>query len=504
MGHPPGDWMVEVQLVEDDGSPDAPSGPLPGSEAGGGMPGEPARDGDHREALPPAARRRRGRRLGWLLAAGGVAVLVVAVNIFLVRHPPDAPLPGAVASLDEPVRERWQMRAVTDLAVADGTVVVETEAGGRMLRGLDTDGEEIWSQPLGQEGAADICGNAVTTDPGTAWCWRSRRGVVDADTGETVISPAALVGLRTQDGAVAVTRVMDVPSAGYASLGPDLVMGARADMHLSVSRIDPNAWYAHWSTRMELLPRTYDGTYDAWIEVTDGLVVVHGPTVMVLDADDGRVLGRWDPVEDPDELALEGAVVVTTPNGFAVWSEMVDGVRSPRGTWYDAEGRAVAEFEGQLAEPAVSDASAPTVLLVRDGTRLAAVDTSSGAELWSSEIGEGQVLVRKTGRVVVGHEDEVVGIDLISGMREWSTTVAGLRPDIGWVTDGRSVAVASFAQGRWQVHAVALGTGELMWFADLPGAPVINELFIVGGPPRLFEVGGHTVVTSDRSTTWLG
>ena len=492
----PDDWMVEVELVEDDG----PSTLVPPSDRAASDQ-EPAVEPDapaaHRRELP-----RRARQVVGGLAALGVLVVGVPIALDLADQ---SDSDATRVSLERPLGELWVIPGGTVQGAADGVLAVLPD--GKLSGYDEVTGEERWLLPLGQPGGVDRCGGAITTDPGILWCWRNRQGVVVQSSGEELLQEAAIVGVSMADGTVVVEHEVRVPSAGMVAVDGDLVVGDRVGAVLTLRRVEPEQWRDKWTTQVDLLPRLDLTQYQAAIEQVAGFVVVHGPMVAVVDPENGRVLGTWPPVDDPFGTGIEGADLVVTDHGFAASTAVLDSVRLPQGVWYDAQGAEVVELNGTLAEPSVSDGSEPGVVLAyqSEGTLLAGVDIANGDDLWTYPLDGGEALVRQDGTVVVTRgESEVTSLGLLDGQVKWTAEVDGLRADAGGLSDGKVVIVMA-VQGRgWVLEAFAVATGERLWFADAPGTPDLNELFFAGPPPRLELIGDRPVVRSGNALTWLG
>jgi len=491
----PDDWMVEVELVEDDG----PSLLVPPSDQAA-YDQEPVVEPDapaaHRRQLP-----RRARQVIGGLAALGVLAVGVPIALDLADQ---SDSDATRVSLERPLGELWAIPGGTVQGAADGVVAVL--ADGKLSGYDEVTGEERWLLPLGKPGGVDRCDGAVTTDPGVLWCWRNRQGVVVQSSGEDLLQEAAIVGVSMADGTVAVEHEVRVPSAGMVAVDGDLVVGDRVGAVLTLRRVEPEPWRDTWTTQVDLLPRLDLTQYQAAIEQVAGFVVVHGPMVAVVDPGNGRVLGTWPPVDDPFGIGIEGADLVVTDHGFAASTAMLDGVRLPQGVWYDAEGAQVVEFDGTPAEPQASDGSEPGVVLAyqAEGTMLA-VDIATGDELWTYSLDGGEVLVRQDGTVVVTRgESEVTNLGLLDGQVKWTAEVDGLRADAGGLSDGKVVIVMAVQGRSWVLEAFAVATGERLWFADAPGTPDLDELFFAGPPPRLELIDDRPVVRSGNALTWLG
>ena len=271
----------------------------------------------------------------------------------------------------------------------------------------------------------------------------------------------------------------------------------------TVHRVDPLTREPAWTAAVQLLPRSYVGDFAAGMRLEAPFVVVDGPTTVILDATDGRVLTLFEPVDDRRLLGLNAADIVTTPYGFAARYRLADGYRSSVGTWYDAAGNPRVDFDGELAEPAITDGSEPDVVLVGRGESLVAVEAPSGGELWSLDLAGSVVLQRHDGAVLIADDEGARLIELRSGEPRWSTPVAGLDPGCGVLSDGSVVVLLAARQGGWMMEALSLSQGERLWFAAAPGAPEGSDA-AAAEHPTLEAVGDRPVLRSGRMLTWLG
>lgn len=481
--------MVLVELVDDDAtagtSPRTAARALDRSDDGG--PG-----------APPG--RLHGPLVRWAVA-GVVLGALAAVSVATTRGTTDDQ--AAPDVLAAPLREVWAAAADEVLAVREDLVVVQS-TGTRepRVRGLDrVTGREIWSVELGSQGSAERCVPGVTGVPATLWCWRPPRWDPSHVAGELAISPDAMVGLDAATGAQVVERDMAEPSAGWAVDGDDLLLGMSTDEGVRVERLSPDGWRTRWATDVPM-PPPIPFQRDPWVEFSDGLAVVHGPTTAVLDAADGRVLASWEASAEEESTILDGAEVVVTAQGFAAWSVAADGTRLPDAVWHDRSGRPTGTFSGELAEPADSDGSVPEVLLVTpdEGRTLVAVDADGGAELWRLPLGGGTVVARRDGVVVVATTDAVTSYETLTGIERWTRPVDGLHPELAGVSDAGTVAVMAVRDRRWTSMAYRLADGGLLWSAPVPGA---GELSLIPYPPMIQMVEGTPVVWVGRTLIWV-
>ena len=526
--------MVEVVLeIDDDPAPSGPFEPIapagrPGTGPGWGAPRsgadadvEDAGWADAGDAEPGAhtrrdtaaehraARRATRHRRRTVAGIAAAAVLVAGVNVVEAareqrRNELLAALPGTVAGLAEPLTVSWETTVVPTDGIAHD-LVISAEGAGRLgeLVAIDVaTGERRWSVPRGSSGTADWCeGGIGTLEEPLVLCWRNASvlpGVVGA---EAFVSPR-LVVLDAADGSIVAEHVRDVPAAGHGVVDGDLVAATRDGSSVRVVRLDPVTLEERWSVDLPLVAQLVDGSFSAFLRVDDHGVVLTGPTTVVLDADDGSTLAEWH--VDPDAPGvstwvttqiLTGADVVTTDRGFAAWDQVVDGVRGPVGRWYAPDGTPGPAIEGFLAEPEVTDGSAPDVVLLRDaaGTELSGVDVTTGEVRWTVEMGT-HVLLRREGEVVVAEVDGLRALDLTSGEERWRVVTPGLDPAVGTVTDGRQVVVAVRDGGRWVLQAVELDDGRTIWTAAAPPWFAPEDSPPTLGATVLGEVAGHVLI----------
>lgn len=482
--------MVPVELVDDD----EVVGPSPRSRAPLRAPSDPG------GGESPVGRA-HGALVRWAVA-GIVLGAIAVVSIATTRGATD-PTVGP-AALAEPLQEAWAAAADEVLGAQDGVVLVQS-TGTRhpRVRGLDeATGQELWSVPLGSAGVADSCQRGVTTAPATVWCWRDPHWRPDPASGQLVLRPQALVGIDVGSGEVWADRDVTEASAGWAVEGDELLLAARGDDEIRLSRVAPNGWRTLWSTSVVLPPEPRGLRHSMWLEVTEGLAVLHGATTAVVDAADGQVLGSWTASLEEEGTILDGAEIAVTPWGFAAWSSAVEGMRLPGATWYDRTGRAVGEVSGALAEPDATDGSVPEVLLVtRDaGDTLVAVSPERGVDLWQVPIAGGSVVARQHGLAVVAAGDAVTSYEVLSGARVWTRPVDGLHPELTGLSDGSSVLVTAVRGRRWTALVYRMADGGLLWSATVPGG---GEVGLIPSPPRLEMLDGAPVVWMGRTLVWV-
>lgn len=482
--------MVPVELVDDDVTVDtSPRTAAP--RAGRADAGDAG----------PAQGRPHGPLVRWAVAGVVLGALAV-VSVATTRGTTEAEL--APGLLDAPLREVWAAAADEALAVHEGLVVVQS-TGTRepRVRALDEEtGREVWSHPLGPRGVAESCVPGVTGAPATVWCWRPPRWDPSHVAGELAISPDALVGLDVATGEQVVERDMVEPSAGWSVDGDDLLLAAPEPGAVRLERLSPAGWETLWSTTLPMPPSSPGLRHDAWVEYAGGFAVVHGPTTAVVDTVDGRILATWTASEAEESTVLDGAEVVVTPQGFAVWASAVEGTRLPDAVWYDRTGEATSTFVGDVAEPADSDGSVPEVLLVTpdEGRTLVALDADGGAEHWRLPLAGGDVVARRDGLVVVATDGAVTAYETLTGIERWTRPVEGLHPELAGVSDAGTVVVTAVRERRWTAMAYRLADGGLLWSAPVPGA---GELSLIPYPPRFRTVDGTPVVWVGRTLIWV-
>ncbi len=482
--------MVPVELIDDDATagaaPRAATRPHPRADAAD-------------DAPRPGSTRQRDTLARWAVAGvvlGAIAVVSVATTRGTTD---DQAAPGALAA---PMREVWAAAADEVLAVHEGLVVVQS-TGTRepRVRALDeATGREVWSVPLGPQGAAESCVEGVTGAPATLWCWRPPRWDPSHVAGELAISPDALVGLDVATGEQVVEREMVEPAAGWAVDGDDLLLATAESELVRVERLSPDGWRSDWTTTVPM-PGSTGLRHDAWVEYAEGFAVVHGATTAVLDTADGRVVAAWTATEEEESTVLDGAEVVVTAQGFAAWSRAAEGIRLPDAVWYDRAGEPRIAFSGALAEPTDGDGSVPEVVLVTpdEGRTLVAL-TESGVELWRLPLQGGSVVARRDGLVVVASDDAVTSYETLTGIERWTRPVAGLHPELAGLSDAGTVVVTAVRDRRWTALAYRLVDGGLLWSAPVPGAA---ELSLLVFPPAYQTVDGIPVVWVGRTVVWV-
>jgi outer membrane protein assembly factor BamB len=499
--------MVEVELV--DGPADLLARIDPFAAVEPEAPEPPA---------PVRPRRRAVRLVGVLVVVG----LVVTANVAeraqeQERRLAIASMPGLVTSLASPLEALWEEGAGRGaVLIGDVLLAVDPTEIPSVYQAVEiATGRELWSAERGPGGIVDWCSgrldpaDASSGTPPLAVCWKTGF-VPDSLPGGMKPGTTHLVALSLVDGTAVVDEPMDVPDAGYGTVGSDLVVAGVAGSILTLRRFDPVTDTERWAAQVPLQVPGPDGTARAHIEVVDGFVIVSGPTTAVVSVEDGAVLGTWNAELRTDGDAsweIAGAEVTTSDQGFAVWSDSREGFPTPVGSWYDRQGTFVVDVPGGVVEPRASDGSDADVLLVnrRFRTELQAVSARSGDVLWSVDLRSGTVLTRRGGAVVIATGERLVSKDVRTGEELWSTDVDGLRTDAGSVTDGQHVVVVAFQGADWMLRAVDLDSGEITWSQAAPESS--SRIEAINGRTeglRIAAVEGHVLAVRQRSVLGLG
>ena len=495
--------MVEV-VLETDGE-DAAGGPVRRTRR--------VADAAPDDAGSAAGRGRRRRRatLVALLAVGVVTAANVAETVREDRRDALlAAMPGTVGDLDAPLTVRWESAVVPTSGLAGELVLSAdgTGADGRLVAVDVRTGEERWSVPRGSSGAVDWCEGAVGDSARPlVLCWRAALVTRDVG-GDATFEPTRMVLLDARDGSVVAEHERDLPAAGHGVVGGDVVVADRDRRTVTVARVDPRTNTTRWSVEVPLEAQLADGSYSAFLQVTEEIITVAGPTTVVLDADDGTELMTWhaDGVALTGTQGTSGADVVATGRGFGVWTGIADGRRTPEGRWYALDGTPGPALDGFVAEPDVDDGALPEIVLLRDpdATTLTAVDVATGGPLWSTPLDGGRAVLRREGAVVLAAEGVLRAVDLRTGQPRWSAEVPGLRPEVGSVTDGRSVVVAARQGGRWVLQAVRLDDGVLGWTAAAPPTTADDDAPPTLGTAALVQVAGQVLYGRGGELAGLG
>ncbi|GAA2724737.1 outer membrane protein assembly factor BamB family protein [Cellulomonas aerilata] len=456
-----GDGPVEVVLLEEDAAADHVT-PRP-------------------VASGSSARGRRSRARSALRRWGGVVVVLALAPTLsdavadrreradLARY---ADVPGVVASLRDPVVERWRMPVLDPVWAAAG-VLVSSGTDGRDVVARDAaTGEVRWSQPLPDGVVPPVRCPLETGDPGDPPALVCFAAAVVPSESRTVPAVVAsrVAAVDAADGTL--RHVLTVRALrGSVAVDGDVVLVELAEAGLVVTRHDLVRGEQVWRSE---LPDVVPGPDGVGLHAAGGLVVVEARTTTVLAADDGHEVGRWVPGTDPAGL-WTARVVVRPGEGYGVWTSPASG------RWYGPDGSGGPELAGLPADPAVHDASTPGVVLLRspDDGSLRAVEASTGRRRWERPA-PARVLVRLAGRVVVTGGGRMEGLDTATGRTLWTVPLPDDRPDAGEVlTDGLRVAIQGPVDGRPGLTAYSLSTGDRLWQVPVPGGA--STVAVLGG-----------------------
>jgi hypothetical protein len=469
-----------------------------------------------------------GAALGTVLAVGGGVAITSAVASHQTAERLRAS-PGGVVSLEGAISERWTLEL-------DGGVLAVLPDGG-LLVGMGpaavavdvADGAERWRHDLGED--LD-CGPAPRLEVPAEW-------IVPSDVVVCVAGPddERTVTVLEADGAVVGQRVLDATYAGEDTLvepGPDGSLAVLERPGPMPARIEA--------------PADRDGL--VWSQLDEGWVAGADARLRIEDALTGEVRTEleapFEPVtalwacgalmEQSDRIVVEftrgelvaspvlvehshcGIDVAVTREGVEL--ETVGGVDGMGPGWFggttrlpypdggvilpgggagarlvDDQGATVLDAEGSILAPAATDGTGSDVVLV-DGQGVIVAHGADGGERWRSEVRVAQVIARAGGMAVVGGYEELVAIDLATGVERWRSDALFVGPDgspsrasvMSAVTDGRRLLLTLRGEdGITRMASVDLLTGEAA-----PGE-VVGDTFAL-----LTAVDGHPVVNSVR------
>lgn len=497
---------VDVVLTDEGPGPTPPRpGPTPPPAAGAEVDSEP--DG--------RAARRRATAPRLAVAAVLVAAVLVVAHVTEQQRAQErlalhAGMPGTVSTLQDAPVALWSHGLPPAGAARAGHLVLLDERGEqpriRALRAAD--GRELWSLERPPSTTDRCWTERDEPEVELVVCWRSpMRAVAETRRGRGEVTSMVL---QAADGSVLAERTVPLPTHAPAVVGSDLVVADQRGGTLTVRRAGLLDDAPRWQVDVPdegaaVLPGA------GAVRVEHGLVLVQGPVTVVLDLEDGSVLGTWYP-EGPTGLpglqALDGAAVRALPDGFAVWAGRSEGRPAPGGTWFDREGRPVAPLPGVLQEPATRDGSASEVLLTvrADLHELAATDTTTDDVLWRASLPGAQPVVRRDGAVVLVRDGVAHAVDLRSGEDRWSAAVDGLQPTSGWLTDGTVLVVVADRGGRHVLVGVELDAGRVLWETAVDGLATETASSAQGPAARAWvgEVAGRAVLVDGISITGLG
>jgi len=490
------DDMLDVELIEEpDAAPGSARTPGPSARRARARPGgETSADPrpDHSPAHSRARLRRRLRVAAVALTTTATVLAALTLSESASTRRDDrsvaaaADTPGLVGSVRRPVQERW--RGPAHVAVLSGfQLVPELHRGTTRTVARDTaTGEIRWALPLSLTPAHQVPACLpLAHDASTLTCeLPGQPGIQAANTDEALGStPGRLITLDAGSGAVLDVTVLPVGTVGWDVDQSDLVTARMTGGKLLVERLEPVTSTPRWSTTVPLAVGVL--ARQLTMRASTGFVLLDGVAAVVVDATTGRVLhpSPGAPAEEPST----GGIRLTADHlGFTVW-------QARTGIWYDRQGRAGARIDGEPWSTPVDDSSGGSVVLVRDGRALVAVDVLNAAPQWTRAPVE-RVLLRLDGVLLISSRGALRAADASTGQSLWSTPVA---PDSSGpiaVSDGvRVLVVAPGEDGqRPRIRAVDLHDGTERWSVPMPD-----------GTSALTSRNGVVVATGDNLTVVL-
>ncbi|WP_199422041.1 outer membrane protein assembly factor BamB family protein [Actinotalea solisilvae] len=482
-----------VEVVLDDAPADPAYGPRDGPPpAGDDADGAPLAD----EAPGHRRGRRRLRALGGVAAAAALA-LVVGANVAEVRadRARDARLagqPGVVASLAEPVQERWRVEGwlAADLGhhvlldTPDGLRAVDPVTGA-VAWGLDRDaraGSEYcrpstdgagWADGPGLEADLLVC--VPYSETAGARDGEHELLVLDARTGErrhVLAASGGLLGVEWTPTSVAV-----------------LLTTPEGTLHVVAWDPRTGEQLVDTTTRAQAFSATTPGSGALGWERRGDVVLITGDVgAAAVDLVTGAEVDPLDATAATSD-AWESAL----PDGStAVWTWDAEG---GRGHVVGADGTRRFALPAPPLAPWVDDGAVPEVLVVADEDGLAALDVRTGDVRWTAELGFASALVAVDGVLVLAHGTRTLGVDLRSGATLWEVASAGSGYPAG-VTDGELVLLTETGEdGRGStLVARTVAHGEEAWRVAVDG-PAWG-LTSVGG--------GRLLLATDTAVVGLG
>lgn len=430
--------------------------------------------------LPPAGE--HPLRRWWPVAVLAVLCLVAAAMVasardraFVARI---AAVPGMVRPLDSAPTRLWDVEGRTingTVLAADGSLVVlaEGEDSWDVTAHDPTTGATRWSVPVapaprsGFESAAVLC-PAQSSDAGSlVLCLvREPQVVYSADASIQEAPHITVLPLSARDGTRTGGWEIRGAVVGVERVDDDLVIGElQDDGHLKVERRNGRSGAVVWSY---VSPGVMAQLLSASVTVTPPFVVLDGESTIVLDAAGGRTVfegARFSSFE-----------IGSVGDRFATWAPVGGGLM------HGADGAALYPVAGLPVQLAANDGSEPTLAVVDEGPQVAAVDLSSGADVWRTPtILDPNVLVRH--RLVASGAGSYGVLDAGDGRMLWSVDTGDL---LVWspLSDGTLViGPGSSPDGRPELWGLALDDGVRSWAVPLPEHV-----------QHVDAVGGHVVV----------
>ena len=348
----------------------------------------------------------------------------------------------------------------------------------------------IWSANIGQ---GDSRKNRITADPVVAG-----GRVYTLDSNDRVSATATSGGTVWQvDLTPASDRSGDASGGGLA-YGEGMVFATTGFGELVA--LEPASGKVVWRQKFDVAvggaPTVAGG--QVYVVARDG-------SAWALSARDGRV--AWSVPGTPAQAGVAGAsapavsgdtvvfpfasgqlLAASTVDGLPVWSGYVAGKRL---------GRAYASYSDLTGDPVISGT---TVYAGSAAGRLAALDLTTGAPLWSAPDGAASPVVLAGGSVfAVNDEDQLVRLDAGSGAEVWRIDLPYFTKDkdkrrkaiyahFGPVLAGGRLITAS--SDGW-LRAFDPASGKLVGQAEVPGgaasAPVVagGTLYVVSKSGQL-------------------
>jgi outer membrane protein assembly factor BamB len=458
-----------VEVLLDDGPdvpPDGDGAPGPGRRRARGRPGPSSTHGPPPTTAatrPDGPRDRRRRRRAWLAAPLLLALVVVlgAVDARADRREQDAlavaaDVPGVLASLAEPLDVLWRLPAGPPTSGLGERVV--TVADGALV-GLDgATGERRWAIPL--VGDAATCPVGV---PGLAGGAGAGDSLVCFGVGRPEAAHGGVIAhaVDAVDGEVRTELRGSRLLIGATALEGDAVLVGSGAGKVIVSRTELEHGRARWAVDAHGIE---PGVVDLLVHADRQVVALESRTTVVLDARDGRTLGRWSAASDGVTPA-RGRVVSHPGAGFGVWESRY------AGRWYTPDGTPGPALDGEPVEPDVDDGRTPGVVVLGSaaGDRVRAVDVASGDELWDRPA-PARLLLRLGGRLMVTAGERLEAWDATTGEVLWSVPLDPTEvPALGvpW-TDGVRLVVRGEDDDGPRLTAYRLADGARVWRSPLP------------------------------------
>jgi outer membrane protein assembly factor BamB len=361
-------------------------------------------------------------------------------------------------------------------ATDDGSVVVAND--------LDS-GAELWTAPLPtlRGRPRDNVGCRVLGEgspPETATHVVCRYVVpLPAGAARPTYGPGAearLVVLDARTGERVAERSLGVGFGAMDALGRDVVLvDIQPDGRPFVTREDPVTGTVRWTFRADVpMPSAGLGAGPPALPavgVRGDVITVIGPVSWALSTD-GRQIDRWGPVADPRNSFVDVAVL---PDGrLAVGTAVVtpEPAHLTDVRVVEPGARDGIRLDAGVTQPVVDDGSASDLLLTdaTERTHLSAVDAVTGETRWTVDYGQSfsDILVMDR-RLIQADHGRLVALDTESGAVLWTALEAQLRPYQQLFTDGDVVLVPTGSGAEpMTIYALDLEDGRTRWTAVGP------------------------------------